>query len=271
MPFHARIFMANTITNTVINTNSREVDLAIRSTISRLVYCLFALLGCSMTGCLDGPLYGLKRANPYFQSQWRKDSEKGPTFTQRTEEMRLLKSQLATMPPEEQAKFTKTASDVYRYETSPEMRREAVLALANSPTPEAEATLMKACSDRSDKVRIAACKALKSRQSEDAAKMLSTVAQTDESMSVKLAAIESLGAYRNESAKTMLRQSLDEKSPAMQYQATVALREMTGRDFEGNVESWKQFLDAGGGPESGDEVRQASLPQRMLDSIPFIR
>ncbi|MCY2976898.1 MAG: HEAT repeat domain-containing protein [Planctomycetota bacterium] len=263
--------MANIITNTITNTFNREVDLTIRSTTYRLKYCLFALLGCAMTGCLDGPLYGLKRANPYYQSQWRKDTEKGPTFTQRTEEMRLLKSQLATMPPEEQAKFTKTASDVYRYETSPEMRREAVMALANSPTPEADATLMKACSDRSDKVRIAACKALKSRQSDDAAKMLSTVAQTDESMSVKLAAIESLGAYRNESAKTMLRQSLDEKSPAMQYQATVALREMTGRDFEGNVESWKQFLDAGGGPESGEQVRQASLPERMMESIPFIR
>ena len=263
MPFNARIPMAKT--------TKLQVDLKLRLSILRLSYCVYALIVCGLVGCIDGPLYGLKQANPYYRSQWKKDSEKGPTFHLRTEEMRLLKSQLATMPPEEQAQFTKTASEVYRYETSPEMRREAVMALANSPTLEAEATLIKACADRNEKVRIAACKALKNRNSDDAAKMLSTVAQTDQSMSVKLAAIESLGAYRNESAKTMLRQSLDEKSPAMQYQATVALREMTGRDFEGNVESWKQFLDAGGGPESGDEVRQATLTQRMMESIPFVR
>jgi hypothetical protein len=253
------------------HTTTIPLDLKQRLSLVRLAFCLLAIVTCGFTGCIDGPLYGLKRANPYYQSQWKKDSEKGPTFQERSEEMRLLKSQFATLPPEEQEKYTKTASEVYRYETSSEMRREAVMALANSPIPEAESTLIKACSDRNDKVRIAACKALKTRNSDDAAKMLSTVAQTDQSMSVKLAAIESLGAYRNESAKTMLRQSLDEKSPAMQYQATVALREMTGRDFEGNVESWKQFLDAGGGPESDEQVRQATLTERMLENIPFVR
>jgi len=233
--------------------------------------CLIAISLGTIVGCIDGPLYGLKRANPYFQNQWKKDSEIGPTFSERIEEMRSLGSQVASMSAEDQQKYTKIASDVYQYDSSPEMRREAVLALANSPTQEAETTLIKACSDRVDKVRIAACKSLKNRNSSDASGVLATIAQSDKNMSVKLAAIESLGTYKDSEAKAMLRRSLDEKSPALQYQATVALREMTGRDFEGNVESWKQYLDAGGGPEQDDETRQASLPQRIMDSLPLKR
>jgi len=231
---------------------------------------LMALLG-SISGCIDGPLYSLKRANPYYQNQWKKDSEIGPTFSERVTEMRSLQDQLASMSPDEQARYTKIASEVYQYESSPEMRREAVLALSKSPTPEAEATLIKACGDRVDKVRISACKSLKNRSSVEASKMLATMAQTEDVMSVRLAAIEALGTYKDNDSKAILRQSLDEKSPALQYQATVALREMTGRDFDGNVESWRQFLDAGGGPESDDQVRQASLPERMLNSLPFNR
>jgi len=44
----------------------------------------------SVVGCADGPLYELKKLNPVIQSQWKKDRERGPVFSQRVDEMRLV-------------------------------------------------------------------------------------------------------------------------------------------------------------------------------------
>jgi hypothetical protein len=201
------------------------------------------LLLVGITGCVDGPLFALKRMNPYYQSQWKEDEEKGAVFRQRQSEMRLIRSQIASMSPDEQERWSKIASEVFDQETSQELRREIVMAMEHSPHADAESVLIKACSDKNDKVRLAACKALANRSSETASKMLATVAQTDKTMSVRLAAIRALGTYRTDDAKSLLRRALDEKSPAIQYEATVALKTMTGRDFNGEVELWRQFLD----------------------------
>jgi HEAT repeats/PBS lyase HEAT-like repeat len=201
----------------------------------------FALFGS--VGCVDGPLFALKRMNPYYQSKWREDSKRGVVFAERRDEMKRVREQIATMSADEQARWSKVVAKVYDEDTSPELRRDAVLALGESPHPEAESALIRACSDKNDKVRIAACKAMAGRNSENAGKMLSTIAQTDKNMSVRLAAVRSLGTYETDDAKTLLRKALDEKSPAIQYEATVALKKMTGRDFNGDVESWKKFMD----------------------------
>ncbi len=213
-------------------------------------------------GCVDGPLFALKKMYPYYQSKWREDSKRGAVFTERREEMKRVREQIATMSPDEQARWSKVVANVYSEDTSPELRRDAVLALGKSPHPDAETALIRACSDKNDKVRIAACKALAGRNTETAGKMLSTIAQTDKNMSVRLAAVRSLGTYDTQDAKALLRKALDEKSPAIQYEATVALKTMTGRDFNGDVESWKKFMDG-----QNIEEPTKTLAENISDSL----
>ncbi len=220
-----------------------ERNLPEPSTWRRVGMVAIATLAIQLTGCVDGPLFALKKINPYYTKQWREDAEKGVVFRQRQAEIRLVREQIEAMTSEEQARWSKLLADVYDKDSSPELRREAVMTLAKSPHLDAEAALVRACTDKNDKVRLAACKAMGGRQSESAAKMLATVAQTDKEMSVRLAAIHSLGSFQNDETKALLRKCLDEKSPALQYEATVALKSMTGRDFNGDVEAWRKFMD----------------------------
>jgi hypothetical protein len=221
-----------------------------------------AVLLAAFTGCVDGPLFALKKANPYYRSQWKEDSEKGIVFSERQAEVRLLRSQISGMTSDEQMLWVSKLAQVYDYETSPELRRDAVLALGATQHPDAEAPLIRACSDKNDKVRMAACKAMAGRDSAASSQMLASVAQSDKNMSVRLAAIRSLGTYQSDDAKAVLRKSLDEKSPALQYEATVALKEMTGRDFGGNVENWRQFMDG-----QTVEERTMTLAERLSSSL----
>jgi hypothetical protein len=201
----------------------------------------FACFGLS--GCVDGPLFGLKRMNPYFQSQWKEDRERGVVYRQRQQEMDEVRKQLPNMEREEQARWSSVVSKVYDEDTSPEMRRSAVLTLQKSPHPDAEAALIRACSDKNDKVRQTACKALAGRNSPAASQKLAAIAQTDKNMSVRYAALQSLGTFDSQEARMVLRNSLDEKTPGLQYHATLALKTMTGQDYGGDVESWKKFMD----------------------------
>jgi HEAT repeat protein len=220
------------------------------------------LVVASLTGCVDGPLFALKRANPYFRAQWKEDAEKGIVFSQRQEEIRKVRDQIPSMADEEQRRWVAQLANVYDYETSPELKRDAVMALGATLHPDAEAPLIRACSDKNDKVRLAACKALAGRQTESASGMLATVAQMDKNMSVRSAAIRSLGTYQNAEAKSLLRKTLDEKSPLLQYEATVALKTMTGQDFGGDVPSWRQFMD--GQPV---EEPDKSIAERISSSL----
>ena len=179
--------------------------------------CLLFSIGCAMigsVGCVDGPLFALKKMNPYYQSKWREDSKRGVVFDERRDEMKRVREQIATMTPDEQARWSKVVANVYDEDTSPELRRDAVLALGKSPHPDAETALIRACSDKNDKVRIAACKAMAGRNSANAGKMLSTISQTDKNMSVRLAAIRSLGTYDTDDAKALKSRS---KPPIGKY------------------------------------------------------
>ena len=236
----------------------------------RLVAVSMAVLLCALAssmfstfvGCVDGPLFALKSANPYFRSQWKEDQEKGIVFSKRQEEIRLVRTQISTMPESEQARWIAELAKVAEYETSPELKRDAVMALGATLHSDAEAPLIRACSDKNDKVRMAACKAMAGRKTTTASQTLASIAQSDKNMSVRSAAIRSLGSYQTDEAKAMLRKSLDEKSPVLQHDATIALKTMTGREFGGDVRSWRKFLD--GEPV---EEPEATLADRIQSTL----
>lgn len=234
-----------------------------RLAVSGLV--LFSLFGC--TGCIDGPMFHLKRLNPVIQNDWKKDREKGPVFSQRVDEMRLVRQRFKDMTSDEQVKWINTINGIAEKETSPELRREAVLALGEViDRPEATEGVIKLAKDKNDKVRLAVSKALRVHPTTETTKTLLAMASTDSSQSVRLAATESLGMHRSDDVKQFLAKQLNDRSPAMQYHASLALKDFTGKDFKGDVSLWRRYL-------AGEEVQPptVSIAESVQSYIPFLR
>jgi hypothetical protein len=225
---------------------------------------LFPLSVPTFSGCVDGPLFELKKLNPIVQRQWRADRERGDVFSMRVKEMQLLATQFPSMPEAEQAKWASTVSSIVETETSSEIRREAVMALAKvMKQPAAASAVVKLSKDKSDKVRLAVSKAMRNEVTPEVTQALLAMATSDKSESVRLSATESLGSHKTDEVRQYLAKQLSDRSPAMQYYASVALRDFTGKDFKGDVGLWKRYL-AGENVEPPDptflETAQSFLP-----------
>ncbi len=229
-----------------------------------LKICWVLVVSAVAGGCTDGPFYQMKRANPYFLSQWKKDRELGPTFSDRLDELELLKSQLASMSPSEQDQWAQQLSSIVQRDPSAEMRAEAVSTIAQLPVEVVVTALNYASGDENEKVRLAACRAWKARGGEAARDMLMSLAEKDESTSVRQAAIDGLSMFNEPEVTSTLARLLDDRSPAVQYQVAQSLKTMTGRDFGGDFEAWKQML-------AGQDVAEpppASITQKLWNSLP---
>lgn len=217
-----------------------------------------------LCGCIDGPFYQMKRVNPYFQSQWKKDRELGPTFSDRLAELELLKSQIADMSADEQQQWTQQLANLIQRDPSAEMRAQATSTIAKMPSTDAITALNYASGDDVEKVRMAACRAWKARGDMAARDMLLSLAEADQSTSVRQAAIDGLSVFNEADVLATLTRLLDDRSPAVQYQVAQTLKTMTGRDYGGDFEAWKQFL-------SGQELPEpppVSLAEQVWNSLP---
>ncbi len=234
---------------------------------TRVGFFLIPFALSSVVGCIDGPLYELKKLNPVIQSQWKKDRERGPVFSQRVDEMRLVGRQFPTMPVEEQAKWVNTISSVVQTETSPEIRREAVLALSKVlQQPGATEAVIKLSQDKNDKVRLAVSQSLRRQVTPETTQTLLAMAASDKSESVRLAALESLGPHKTDDVKQFLAKQLGDRSPAVQYHASLALREFTGKDFKGDITMWKRYLNG-----ENVEPKATTFYEAVQPYLPFTR
>lgn len=225
---------------------------------------LLPLLLFGGAGCLDGPLFALKKMNPYFRREWAKDVAIGPTYYERIEELRLLKAQLAGMPEEEQTKWLVHLDAIVKHDPSPEMRREAVLALGSVSSTQSATIIQYAANDSAAKVRMAVCQAI-ARQSEQIAyPVLQKMLKDEDEDGVRKEAVLALGNFNSTESRGMLTAVLQEKSPAMQFVATEALEKSTGMHYGGNVAKWKSYL-AGETPEADTP----SIAERAADWIKF--
>lgn len=242
------------------------------STPSRSVGRMFAIamMACSAAasaGCTDGPLFQLKKMSPWHQREWRRDRQLGPTFSQRLEQLELLESQLASMPPAEREKWAGMLEKIVTTDTSPEMRARSASVLAMIDSEAAIRGLNAASTDSVEKVRLAVCRAWGKRDDEHARDMLLSLAKTDESDDVRQAALASLGNFDTQDVRAMLVESLDNKNPAIQQQAVVSLRTITGRDYGGDFDAWKRYV----GGEDVAEQEPDSLTARLMQSIPWTK
>lgn len=226
---------------------------------SMLMRYLFSLIGpvmiLSSVGCTDGLLHKMKSINPYYLNEWEKDRELGTTFSQRVDELTLLKSRLPGMEPSEQAKWAELLEKLIKSDPSPEMRSLACQAIARLPGETAVRALNSASTDQSEKVRLMACSSWNARGGAEARDMLLTLASNiKETPSVRRAAIAGLADFQDDEVKKSLTGLLDDKSPALQYQTALSLKSITGRDFGGDIQAWRDFM-------SGKEVAE---PERSL-------
>ena len=230
--------------------------------------CLLLFWSALCVGCVDGPLYHLKRANPYFQSQWKKDRELGPTFEDRLKELSLLREQLPDMPSEEQQRWAAQLASIVQKDASSEMRCRAVDTLAEVQSPEVVSALNYASSDDVEKVRLAACAAWKRRADTPARDMLLSLAQSDESTSVRQAAIAALSVFPEDpEVRSALNGFLDDRSPAVQFQTAQTLKATTGRDYGGDFAAWKKFMSG----ENVPEPPPVSVAEKVWSALPSWR
>ncbi|XZE20953.1 HEAT repeat domain-containing protein [Pirellulaceae bacterium SH449] len=209
------------------------------------------LLGCFLvcTGCADGPLYQMKKLNPWIVKQWNEDKKRAEVFDDRIKQFDLLKAQIASYTPDEQARFINTLTQSSIDDTSPEIRRRVAMVLEEVPNdPRAIEGLAKLSRDGNEKVRMAVAKSLSKSDNSLSTQTLITMASSDKSQAVKLLAIESLGHHTDDEVKTFLASQLNDRSPAIQSSATVALKHHTGVDFRGDVAKWKQYMN-------GDDIQ----------------
>ena len=234
---------------------------------TRMGHYLIPFALSTIVGCVDGPLYELKKLNPVIQSQWKKDRERGPVSYDRVDELRLMGRRFPKMPPQERAEKVDFISSMVETETSPEIRREAVLALSQAMNqPGATESIMKLSQDKNDKVRLAVSRALRDEVTPKTTQTLLAIATSDSNESVRLAAVESLGPHKTEEVKRFLTKQLNNSKPALQYSASLALRDFTGKDFKGDVAMWKRYLNG-----ENVEPKSPTFYQAVQPYLPFTR
>ncbi len=250
---------------------TREPSLALRAgagmrDLTLLISAVAVTAG--LAGCVDGPFYSMKRANPFFQREFARDREFGPTFEDRLQELDLLATRLPTMDLNQQQSWAVQLEQIMKTESSAEMRARIAKTVATLPADAAVRTLNIASADESEKVRLAACAAWKRRGDAAARDMLlSLVARADETTSVRQAAIDGLTVFDDAEVRGQMAQLLDDPSPAVQYQVAQSLQTMTGRDYGGDFNSWKQFLAGNDVPPPPPK----SMTATIMDALPKIR
>lgn len=210
---------------------------------------LLSTVMCGLSGCMDGPFYAMKQMNPYYRKEWQKDQELGPTYTQRIDELELLEWRLTSYAPDDQMRWALQLEQLIQSDPSPEFRARAVQAIATIQNDTVTRALNRASADDVEKVRMAAANSWGRQKTAPARDMLLSMASTDASNSVRVIAIRSLGNFEDLEVRQSLTALMDDRSPAIQYEAAQSLAKLTGRNYGGDFASWKKFLNGEDVPE----------------------
>ena len=116
-------------------------------------------------------------------------------------------------------------------------------------------------------VRREACRVIASWQKPESAIVLRYVVRNDNDKDVQLQAAQSLANFNDKETIETLGSLLDNRQPALRYQAMQSLKACTKQDYGNDVHRWKQYL-AGDIP---DPVHASSLAERLrIGQLPMI-
>jgi HEAT repeat protein len=190
-------------------------------------------------------------------------SDKLPGITtpsQRIARLRKLSETTAWQKPEQKQRIVAELTDAYRTEEDSLIKSEIVRTIANYPGPEADEIIKRAVNDPDADIRVAACDAWGKRGGQEATAVLAGRLHGDVDLDVRLAAARALGEGRDPAAVAALGRALEDGDPAMQYRAVSALQNITGKDFGGDVNQWRQYVKG----ETPKPAKPISLADRLL-------
>ncbi len=127
-------------------------------------------------------------------------------------------------------------------ESSWELRRRAIQALALKPDPELAAALVPLCEDSEVAVRCAALDGLANMKSE-LVLAPARVALADEAWQVRASAIGALALVRDRDSIDPLLARMEIEEGRLVRDIGLALAALTGRDFGERIDGWKRFWD----------------------------
>lgn len=156
--------------------------------------------------------------------------------------LRKLRQKAAWAKPAEQQRISGELAAAFADEADPLIRAEIVRAAGGYRTATSASLLREAVSDSYSDVRVAACEAWGKQGGPEAAGILSGALSSDVDSDVRLAAARALGETGDPGAVAALGEVLEDRDPAMQYLAVKSLRNVTGKDFDGDVNRWRQYV-----------------------------
>jgi HEAT repeat protein len=165
----------------------------------------------------------------------------------------------------EQREYTDQLARQIQIEPDPLVREAILRATGEFRTPLAYQMLEAGLRDENSQVRAACCQSLGTRAESRAVSALANVLRDDEDKDVRLAAVEALGNIKDPSAIAALAVALDDHDPAMQYVGVQSMKSITGKDYGGDVEAWRQVA-AGAAPP---EPAVPSIAERIRDATRF--
>ena len=164
-----------------------------------------------------------------------------------------------------QREITDQLARQIQVEPDPLVRRAVVQTIAEFQTPIVPQVLAAGMKDQNTAVRIACCQALGKRGEASAVPSLAAALRDDQSIDVRLAAAEALGGVKSPDAIQALTVALDDRDPALQYAGVESMKLITGKDYGGNVEAWRQVA-AGQIPPP---LPKPTVAERMRRMSPF--
>ncbi|MDY0165691.1 MAG: HEAT repeat domain-containing protein [Thermoguttaceae bacterium] len=168
---------------------------------------------------------------------------------ERVTELRKLREEAGKTTAEQKEQVAARLAGQIAQETDASLRAEIVRTLAAYPTDQGRRIMRHAMEDRDRQVRIAACEAWGQLRDSEAVRLLGEALSDDSDIDVRLAAAKALGKTGHPEAAAALAPALADSDPAMQYRATLSLRQATGKDM-GTVAAWRRHLNQAYTPEA---------------------
>lgn len=177
--------------------------------------------------------------------------------------LRKMGKKAAWAKSEEQERISRELAGAFQDEPDPLIRLEIVRAIGEYRTPAAASVLDAALNDSEPDVRMVACRAWGDRGGPEAAAKLSEALRSDVDVDVRLTAAQALGETADRNAVAALGEALEDRDPAMQYQAVQSLQNVTGEDLGSDVNQWRHYVK-GEPPDAAEPVSVAQRIRRLF-------
>ena len=127
-------------------------------------------------------------------------------------------------------------------ESEPQTRIVILDSMTRLGSPKQVEAMSPAVSDKDPAVRVAVCRHLCRTGTAEAAAKLDPLLVSDASLDVRLAAADALAHIPTQQAALSLLTGLEDSDVAIRFRCRQSLKQITGKDYSGNVGQWRQEI-----------------------------